>query len=236
MTEVEEADKLSCLPDDLIDRILSLLSIKEAGRTSVLSIKWRKKWYTKPNLVFNRQCVTVVDSYYRRIDPSVIQTNFSRIIDHILLLHSGAINKFEVSDPGFDLLGVNSRVDIDRWILQVTRRSIKDFVLDIWLDQHYKIPWCLFSCQTIQHLNLSFCCLEPPTTFKGFKNLISLDLNQVTITQDAFENLISGSPLLEKLTLTEVDGLTQINIYAPNLKFFHAVGQFEDISFETVSS
>ncbi|CAI8601763.1 unnamed protein product [Vicia faba] len=42
MTDIE-SDRINCLPDQLIDKILSYLSIKEAGRTSVLSRKWGKK-------------------------------------------------------------------------------------------------------------------------------------------------------------------------------------------------
>jgi hypothetical protein len=48
-----EPDRISCLPGHLTDQILSFLPIKEAVRTSVLSSKWRKKWYTIPNLVFD---------------------------------------------------------------------------------------------------------------------------------------------------------------------------------------
>jgi hypothetical protein len=44
--------------------------------------------------------------------------------------------------------------------------------------------------------------------FEGFRSLKSLDLKLVTVAQDAFENLISGCPLHEKLKLTEVDGFT----------------------------
>ncbi|WJX09722.1 hypothetical protein P8452_00526 [Trifolium repens] len=67
--------------------------------------------------------------------------------------------------------------------------------------------------------------------FEGFRNLKSLDLNKVKMTQDDFENLISSSPLLEKLILNELDGFKQINIHGPNLKFFYFSGDFEDISF-----
>jgi hypothetical protein len=69
-------------------------------------------------------------------------------------------------------------------------------------------------------------------TFEGFRNLKSIDLMLVTVTQEAFENLISNCPLLEELKLTEVDGLDQINIHAPNLKLFEIVGEFEGISFD----
>jgi hypothetical protein len=52
------------------------------------------------------------------------------------------------------------------------------------------------------------------------------------MTQDAFENMISGCPLLEKLTLTKIDGVTQINIHAPNLKDFEIYDEFESINFD----
>jgi len=71
--------------------------------------------------------------------------------------------------------------------------------------------------------------------FEGYKNLKSLELEKVTVAQDAFENLISGSPLLEKLVLKKVDGFTQINIHAPNIKCVQIKGNFEGVSFDNTS-
>ncbi|CAJ2675118.1 unnamed protein product [Trifolium pratense] len=227
MTDTE-SDRISCLPDHIIDQILSRLPINEAGRTSVLSSEWRTKWSTQSNLVFDRQCVSAASSE----DPSVIQIKFLRIIDHVLLFHSGPINKVNISDSGCNLIDINYVADIDRWILHLTKRSIKKFVLDFWLEQRYKIPWCLFSCQSLHCLKLYWCLLKPPTTFEGFRNLKSLHLQRVTMTQDAFEILISGSPLLEKLRLGLFDGFNQINIQAPNIKFVLIIGEFEGISFD----
>ncbi|KAK2398902.1 F-box/FBD/LRR-repeat protein [Trifolium repens] len=205
-----ELDKNSCLPGDIIDQILSHLPIKEAARTSVLSSKWSNNWYTLPNLVFDKNCVSTAPSQ----DSTVIHNKFSRIVDHVLLLHYGPINKFEINDHYSNLIDPSQTTDIDRWILHLIRRSIKKLVLKInrfnWL-QHYKIPWRLFSCQSLQHLELSCCCLKPPMTFKGFKNLKNLRLSNVKMTQDDFENLISSSPLLEKLIFLDSNTFKQIN-------------------------
>ncbi|XP_045823476.1 F-box/FBD/LRR-repeat protein At1g13570-like [Trifolium pratense] len=225
-----ESDRISCLPDHIIDQILSHLPIKDAGRTSVLSSIWRNKWSTQPDLVFDKQCAPVATSGL----PSVIKIKFLRMIDHVLLLHSGPINKVKISDSGRHIIDMNSVADIDRWILHLTKRSIKKLVLHFCFQfqQRYKIPWCLFSCQSLQGLKLYYCWLKPPTTFEGFRNLKSLKLKQVTMAQDAFENLISGSPLLEKLILSDCIGFTQINIHAPNMWFVEIVGKFEGISFD----
>jgi hypothetical protein len=227
-----ESDRISCLPDHIVHHIFSHLPIKDAGRTSVLSRKWRKKWSTQPDLVFDIQCASVAASKNR----SIIESKFLRIIDHVLLLHSGPINKFKVTDSGYYVFDMNSMADIDRWILHLTGRSIKKLVLDIQFKQPYKIPSCLFSCQSLYHLQLFCCLVKPPTTFEGLMNLKILDLEKVTVAQDTFENLISGCPLLEKLLMNDLHGFTQINIHAPNLKFFAIIGEFEGISFNNNTS
>ncbi|GMY28486.1 F-box/FBD/LRR-repeat protein At1g13570-like [Fagus crenata] len=217
-----ELDKISNLPGHVIDQILSRLSVREAVRTSLLSRKWRYKWATLPHLVFDNQCYLLSSP-----DQTVHKNKLVNIVDHVLLLHNGPIYLFKLSHR--DLQGIS---DIDRWILHLTRRSVKEFVLEIWKGQRYKMPSCLFSCQHLIHLELFNCLLKPPLTFKGFKSLKSLDLQHVTLAQDVFENLISSCPLLERLTLMNFDGFTHLNIDAPNLQFFDIGGVFNDISFE----
>ncbi|XWS25711.1 hypothetical protein CRYUN_Cryun27aG0091000 [Craigia yunnanensis] len=217
-----ELDKISNLPGHVIDQILSNLPIRDAVRTSVLSRKWRYRWATIPYLVFDNQCLNVSSQ-----DQTFIKDKLVNIIDHVLLLHKGPIHKFKLSHR--DLLGV---ADIDRWILCISRSSIKEFILEMWKGQRYKPPSCLFNCQNFIHLELFNCLLKPPLTFKGFKNLRSLDLQHITIVQDVFENLISSCPLLERLTLMNFTGVTHLSINAPNLQFFDIGGIFDDVSFQ----
>lgn len=221
-----ELDKFSHLPGHIIDQILSQLSIKDAVRTSVLSSKWRFKWTTLPNLVFDNQCFSFTSQ-----DQAIIKNKLVNVIDHVLLLHTGPIYKFKLSHR--DLIGIT---DIDRWILHLSRSPIREFVLEIWKGQRYKLHSCLFSCQDLIHLELFNCLLKPPSTFGGFKNLKSLDLQHVTMAQDGFENLISSCPLLERLTLMNFDGFTHLKIDAPNLLFFDVGGYFDDISFNNTSN
>ncbi|XP_003588676.2 F-box/FBD/LRR-repeat protein At1g13570 isoform X1 [Medicago truncatula] len=222
-----EPDRISYLLGDVIDKILSHLPIREAVRTSVLSNKWRYKWATIPNLVFDKQCVSATSKCSELFLD--MEGKLMEIIDQVLLLYSGPINKFQISRCGVNLI---SETALDRWIFHLTKRSIKELVLQISERKLYKIPWCLFSCQSLHHLTLYYCLLKPPSTIEGLKNLKSLDLDHVSMSQYAFENLISSCPLLENLTLTELDGFTQINIHAPNLKVLDICGKFEDISFD----
>ena len=135
----------------------------------------------------------------------------------VLLLHKGPIHKFKLSHQ--DLLGVTN---IDRCMLCISKSSIKEFILEIWKGQRYKPPFCLFNCQNFIHLELFNCLLKPPLTFKGFKNLMSLDLQHITIIQDVFENLISSCPLLKRLTLMNFTSVTHFSINTPKPIIFCA--------------
>ncbi|KAK4796830.1 hypothetical protein SAY86_029156 [Trapa natans] len=221
-----ELDKFSNLPGHVIDQILSQLPIRDAVRTSLLSTKWRYRWSTLSNLVFDNQCLS-----FNSQDQSVIKNKLVNVIDHVLLLHTGPIYKFKLSHR--DLTGIT---DIDKWILHLSRSPIREFVLEIWKGQRYNLHSRLFSCQHLIHLELFNCLVNPPRTFQGFKNLKSLDLQHVTMTQENFETLISNCSLLERLTLMNFNGFTHLNINAPRLLFFDVGGYFDDITFTNTSS
>ncbi|KAK6938763.1 F-box domain [Dillenia turbinata] len=218
-----EPDRISNLPGHVTDNILSHLSLRDAVRTSILSSKWRYKWMTLPNLVFDNQCVAVPSQ-----DQTLIRNKLVNVIDHVLLLHSGTIHKFKLSHR--DLQGVN---DIAKWILFLSRVSVQELILEIWKGPRYKLPSCIYTCQKLVHLELFNCTLRPPLTFKGFRSLKSLDLQHITLAQDVFENLISSCTLLERLTLMNFDGFTCLNIHAPNLLFVDVGGVLEDVNFKS---
>ncbi|XP_034229797.1 F-box/FBD/LRR-repeat protein At1g13570-like isoform X2 [Prunus dulcis] len=210
-----ESDRISNLPSDVIEQILSHLPMREAVRTSVLSSNWRYKWAMLRHLVFDDRCVSTQK-----------HITFVDIVDHVLLGHIGPIHKFRLSHRGRP-----ANWDIDFWILHLSRNSIKELILEIWGEYHYRIPSYLFSCQNMIHLELLRCVLKPPPTFKGFRNLKSLVISHVILGQDVFQSLIACCPLLERLTLIEFD-FAHLKIDAPNLQFLVVEGDFWDLIFE----
>lgn len=169
-----------------------------------------------PHLAFDNRCFSNKNL-----------TTFENIVNQVLLLHIGPINTFKLSHRDRPATS-----DIDRWILHLSRNAIKELILDIWKGDPYKVPSCLFSCQDLVHLELYNCLLKPPSTFKGFKSLKSLNILGVTLAPDVFDKIIVCSPLLEKLTLMYIDGLTCLKIDAPNLQYLEVYGDFENVSLE----
>ncbi|KAM5549738.1 hypothetical protein ABKV19_000914 [Rosa sericea] len=228
-----EMDRISSLPNDVTEKILSSLPLRDAVRTSVLSSKWRYKSAMLQDLEFdefywgrnqNREFDDDDDDYQ-------IHTTFVNMIDHVLLVHIAPIRKFKLCT-----MDEVAPRDIDRWITHLSRNSIKELIIKLWEDHEYNIPFSLFSCQGLVHLELLKCLLKPPSTFKGFKSLKSLQLQAVDVAQDVFENLIRCSPLLEGLTLRHCDDVTDLNIDAPNLQYLHVLGAFDVVNLESALS
>lgn len=217
MGDVLGPDLISDLPQSIIESILIQLPIRDAVRTSILSSKWRYKWASITQLVFDDKCVPLGH------DRFVLEKSVVKFITRLLFLHQGPIHKFQITNSS-----LQSCPEIDQWILFLSRNDIKELILELGEGEFFRIPSCLFSCKKLTRLELSRCELDPPIGFKGFVCLKSLNLHQVLISPDAIESLISSCPLLESLSLSYFDCLA-LSICAPNLKYLSLEGEFKDI-------
>lgn len=217
-----DQDITSKLPEHLIDRILSYyyIPLKDVVRTSILSSKWRYRWTTTPYLMFDIEDCYPASNKGR----SVRSRKLVRIIDQVLLLHNVVIQVLHIR-------GICAVPDIDLWILHASRKSVQQLVLEIDNDQRYTVPCSLYTCESLVHLNLSYCSLRAPSSFKGFKKLLWLILRETILTKHLFESLVSYSPVMEKLILMNCEGLKDLNIDAPNLQSLEIRGVFATITF-----
>lgn len=220
MGDSPDLDLISDLPQSIIESILTRLPIVEAVRTSILSSKWRYRWATLTHLAFDEKCVTSTN------DRTFFENKLINFITRALFLHQGPIHKFQLCTSF-----LTSCPDIDQWILFLSRKDIKELVLELDENEWIRVPSCLFNCKKLTHLELSRCELDPPPTFKGFSFLKSLKLHQVYVASDAIESVIISCPLLESLSLSYIDSLT-LNIRSPNLKYLCLEGEFKDICLE----
>jgi len=220
MADVMGPDLISDLPQSIIESILVQLPIRDAVRSSILSSKWRYKWASITQLVFDDKCVPFNN------DREVVERSVVKFITRVLFLHQGPIHKFQITNSK-----LQSCPEIDQWILFLSRNGIKELVMELGEGEFFRIPSSLFNCRKLTKLELSRCELDPPHSFKGFVCLRSLNLHQVLISPDAVETLISRCPLLESLSLSYFDNLA-LTICAPNLKYLYLEGEFKDICLE----
>ncbi|XP_052209023.1 F-box/FBD/LRR-repeat protein At1g13570-like [Diospyros lotus] len=213
------SDMISCLPGNVIEKILTCMPIHDAVRTSILSRKWRYAWVTLPHLVF--------DDAFCRESRRTPKDKLMMTIYQVLLLHQGPILKFKLS-----LSKLESCAEIDQLLLSISNNGIQELILNIWRGGPYKLPSSIFSYLQLKHLKLHDCLFNPPPTFKGFSKLLILELEYVSITSEVFSSLISTCPLLEELNLVICTSCAYLEIIAPNLKCLYFEGGFSSICFK----
>ncbi|CAJ2636947.1 unnamed protein product [Trifolium pratense] len=214
----DHIDRISDLPSNVIDGILKHLNIPELVSTSILSRKWRYMWMSVPELVF---CEDFVSRFEDLDDPG---PEISRIMTEVLFLHNGPIYKFSLNIPLSSQFTITTEY-LNKWILFLSRRGIKDLQL---LCNAYTLPSHIFSLQDLTHFRLSGFNLSVPPNFCGFKKLLDLCLEVIIYEEfDALENLISGCPLLEKLSIILFGDLKSVcfkkakNLIDLRIKIYH---------------
>ncbi|XP_042504104.1 F-box/FBD/LRR-repeat protein At1g13570-like [Macadamia integrifolia] len=217
MASFSTLDILSDLPENILESIFSHLSMRDVVRTSVLSTKWRYKCISVPHLIFDDDCIPVSVGSLRH--DKLVQ-----IVNRVLLLHRGPVLTFQISSSQ-----LKTCPDIDSWILYLTLysvNSIKDFKLLISEPEYHNVHPCLFSFKKLTQLILAGCIIVLPVMFKGFSCLTTLAFKHVTLSNAAFECLVSTCPQLERLALIDIDGPTRIELSNPKLKYLWIYGKF----------
>nr|KAJ0211499.1 hypothetical protein LSAT_V11C400164930 [Lactuca sativa] len=200
--QCKSLDRISVLPQDTIENILTHMPIRDALRTSILSKKWRHYWKGMPKLVFD-------DEYLKGMPKLVYDTpkyKFVNAIFHVLLLHNGPILEFSIS------INTDAKIvdEIDQIIFHLSKsKNIKKFIFKFWSKynfsleyvKRYKLPSMFFSLQGLEHLHLTHCVIELPLTFDGFITLRSLELFDANITAQTLQQILTNCPILEEFIL-----------------------------------
>ncbi|CAK7335181.1 unnamed protein product [Dovyalis caffra] len=220
MEKLTKIDRISNLPWDVLDTILVRLPLKDAARTSILSRKWRYKWTGLSQFILNDKCIHNYVS-----DKAARWREIRKIIDLVQSNHNGPIEKFKLAAyccPNYS--------DLEQWISFLMEKGVKELIIrEFSLVKHFKLPASVFCCPKLSHLDLYGCILKLPSLFKGFDCLKILQLSHVSILSDTLEHLIRNCPVLEKLTLLNLDHLAYVRIHNSNLTYVKIDSAFEDI-------
>nr|ABD33321.1 Cyclin-like F-box; FBD [Medicago truncatula] len=190
----DQIDRISDLPCNVIDGILSHLDIKDLVGTSILSKQWRYKWTKAPRLWFSEDFFEEYEDLEDLEDPVTY-----RIITDVLMQHQGPIDKFGLfisNDYKFEI----TIEHLDKWIPILSERNIKHLELvnhETHPDQMLYIVD--LPCKELTYSKFLGFDLSIPPDFSGFERLLELHLLFVRFEPGAFESLISGCPLLKNL-------------------------------------
>ncbi|KAI0529664.1 hypothetical protein KFK09_002218 [Dendrobium nobile] len=214
-------DRISCLPDSVLQSILAMMPLKSAIRTDVLSQKWRNLWKyslsTATNLDFDG------DFAHNLSAKEFVET----VNRYLLMNESKKLETFHLVFCPFDLFAS----DIERWIRFATGKGVR--YLDIDLSQGFRnpvdgeftdgrvpfeLPSSLFDCDSLIELSLSRCMLISPLNLRNFGGLQSLSISHSNINEEMLQSILTECSLLEILSLRSCQQLGAINITVPDLK------------------
>ncbi|PIA52457.1 hypothetical protein AQUCO_01000378v1 [Aquilegia coerulea] len=205
-------DKISNLPNELIEKILTLIPIRDIVKTCILSKTWKNTWMYVPRLRFDSNTCSPVSSSIEEGGPT--QTSLVNFVNNVITRHKCIICSFYLEDY-LD----SGCSEIDQWMLFLSSiKMLQHLVLQFDKAKPYQVPDSVFSCQALNGLILRGCILQLPSQFNGFSRLYTLKLYHVNLTREAIETLISKSPFLRHLKVWKCSFSSQLSIHAPKLK------------------
>ncbi|KAD4982979.1 hypothetical protein E3N88_19650 [Mikania micrantha] len=193
-SEFAPVDFISHMPDNVITQILDRLPLQDAIMTSILSRNWRFKWTMLSQLLFDQRFVMCLFG-------AKCESKFGRIISSLLMNVRGAITKFVLYIEEERCYSVLDDEDIAHWILFLSRKGLKDLTLLKMHGPQLNLPTHMFSCSELKHLKLFYCHFDPPASFHGLPNLLSLELGLVQFESSTFGKFITQCPVLEVLNM-----------------------------------
>ncbi|CAH1441117.1 unnamed protein product [Lactuca virosa] len=202
-----EEDRISNLPEHLIDSILEWLRIEDVARTSIISKNWRYRWTTMRKLVFDKP-------FFKKIlhKRELGRNGFLKLINKILILHNGSISEFYLYIPNMFL--ENYKI-VDQCMQLLSKKGVKELVL-MNSNKRYNLSSHVFFCPELTKLELENCFFKPPLEFQGFLNLKELYLHDIDFGPNMCGTRIN-LPQLEELYLLLCMNVYNFNINATKL-------------------
>ncbi|XP_027184458.1 probable FBD-associated F-box protein At1g32375 isoform X2 [Coffea eugenioides] len=207
-------DRISSLPDSVLCYILSFLpTTKYAVGTSILSKRWKFLWTGVPYLLFDDDRVRKSPERVRKFEQFVNKVLLLSTVQNILKFRLCCGN--ELIEPFY----------VNAWISTAIIRNVRVLKVVVFdyrrADVVIELPSCLFTCRTLEDLEL-WDNLDINTP-----NLVCLPrLKRLTLSYVQYRNdesvgkLISGCPILEFLDISRYgfDNVTVFVISSPSLK------------------
>ncbi|GKV34437.1 hypothetical protein SLEP1_g42812 [Rubroshorea leprosula] len=227
-------DNISSLPDELVLRIISLLPMKDAVRTSVLSTRWRYLYTFTSNIDFDLQ-----DKVGNGLANGFDLMDF---VDRLFFFRSKwPLDKFRLRCPESQDI---DPLRLEGWISAVLWHGIRE--LDLYIDsiefKDLRLPASLFTCKTLVVLKLEISLdsgdLNSTSEFSNSSNMDSesgqlglqvpanvclpslkvLHLGYIIFSDDSRERLFSNCPVLEDLKYSFDDQKCKFIVCHPTLK------------------
>ena len=203
-------DHIGRLADDLLSNIISRLPTKEAGRTMVLSTRWRFVWAATPLLV---------DDVHLRAADEHRKFNAVRAVSRCLAAHPGPVRAVRITRLSFH----QQEYTLQRLVANLAAKNVQDLIL-------FNRPWPLdmplpvdiLSCASLSRLYIGFWRWRFPDTTPhppAFPNLHELSLFHTIIEDKEVDVLLAHCPKLKMLSYARANnGPSRLRVNSRSLR------------------
>ncbi|CAI0395996.1 unnamed protein product [Linum tenue] len=202
-------DRISELPEGILLSILSLLSLKDAVKTSLLSGGWVNLWksvvkeldFDAPEIQYAQS--GLIPAAARRIK---FKNFVNRVVRQLKDVSSGQITKFRVS---FTLTNqCNSKGAIDKWLkFALSKRVIELSLVTYILTPESDGKGYVFPEDCFDHI-------KTPAGLSDIRSIRTLRLSYVAVKAETIEHFISHCPYLEELAVRKSDLIVKLRVAA----------------------
>ena len=185
------ADIISGLPDDVLSSIVSLLPVKEAARTAVLSSRWRRLWASNPLVLDDMELILS--------NPSDVSAVAATVSD-AMRAHPGPFLSVSLTCYFRD---ADEHV-LRRWVRVLASKGAQELVLNNipWAELDL-LPGALLECRSLQRLRISDWRFPDtsgaPAVPAALPRLRELVLGSSIIQEQDLERVLASSPVLRTL-------------------------------------
>ncbi|KAF7068623.1 hypothetical protein CFC21_074359 [Triticum aestivum] len=211
------ADRISALPEHVLQDIISRLPAADAARTSALASRWRPLWRSAP--------LVVADTHFlpngRQIALGVGEEEspgLADLVTRVLAAHPGPFRCVHLTRTAMDA----HRGEIARWLDVLAAKGVQElaFINRPWpLD--IRLPATLFRCAPLTRLFLSAWRLPDTAAVPrsaAFPNLRELGLSLVAMEDRDLAFLLDRSPVLEILTIVAAQGGVRLRLISHSVR------------------
>ncbi|KAI3470092.1 hypothetical protein Pfo_026755 [Paulownia fortunei] len=230
-------DRISQLPQVILQHILYFLSQKEAAKTSVLSKAWRYIWSTRPNFEFRENCTNGTKEVFLSLLNKTLQGYHDQKLCieefRVWIIHMG-VKKFHLYIlPKKDFSEDNLKLPY----IESMQVENCEGLRTIRVNKLHNLRHFTFS-EKYRERNSSIVIKDSANWFHDhkFPNLKSLSLNWVQLSSKWFDNFSCNFPSLQQLFLLRKKKTIKAAIDAPNISYFEFSGDLpQSISFTRTS-
>ncbi|RXH81158.1 hypothetical protein DVH24_005072 [Malus domestica] len=221
------ADRISELTDELLVSLLTLLPLKEAAATSILSKRWHYVWRyvlasTRTlNFDAGKTLCSLIDLNRDKREQKICK--YVDWVNSVVEQHIWPnVEQFRVA---FDLDDRFSN-SINKWIQFALKKRAQVLELDFSEDGVYRrrkscynFPHELLGIERGSASTALYCDILSlnPCVYLGFKSLKVLHFSYVDVGQEVLEYFLSNCPVLERLSVFHAPNLLNLRVVGPSI-------------------